>query len=103
MAGEVTKQDQALTKGAKLVSEARSELDTEMNGLRNQLSGISSGWVGGGASAFTSVMARWDADTRKIVQALDTFEANLRASEQTYNTSDEDQASTFSRLGSRLG
>lgn len=103
MAGEVTKQDQALNRGARLVSEARAELDQEMAGLRGQLSGIGSSWVGGGATAFQSVMARWDEDTRKIVQALNDFEANLRDSETTYNTSDENQASTFSRLSSRLG
>ena len=103
MAGEVSKQDQALDRGARLVSDARAELDQELASLRGQLSGIGASWVGGGATAFTSVMSRWDQDTRRIIGALNDFEANLRASEQTYNTSDENQASTFSRLSSRLG
>ena len=35
--------------------------------------------------------------------ALDEFEANLKSSEQTYNASDEQQSSTFSKLSGRLG
>jgi hypothetical protein len=48
-------------------------------------------------------MMRWDEDTRRIITALDNFEANLRTSESTYNASDEAQQQTFSRLQGRLG
>ncbi|NHC14814.1 WXG100 family type VII secretion target [Motilibacter deserti] len=103
MAGEVSKQDQALTRGARLVSEARSDLDQQLSALRGQLSGIGSAWVGSGSTAFQNVMTRWDEDTRRIINALNEFEANLQASESTYNSSDDTQASSFSRLAGRLG
>ena len=103
MAGEISKQDQALTRGAQLVAEARQDLDAQMGGLRGKLSGIGAQWTGVGASAFTQMMQRWDEDTRKVIQALDTFESNLKSSEASYVAADEEQQAAFNRLSSRLG
>jgi WXG100 family type VII secretion target len=103
MAGEVTKQDQALTRGAQMVSSARGDLEQQLSGLRGKLSGIGQQWRGAGSTAFQQVMNRWDEDSRKITSALNEFEANLRSSEQTYNANDEAQSSTFGKLSGRLG
>ncbi|MFP5336494.1 MAG: WXG100 family type VII secretion target [Actinomycetes bacterium] len=103
MAGEVSKQDQALTRGAQMVAEARSDLEQQLSALRGKLSGIGAQWRGQGSTAFQTVMTRWDENSRRIVAALNDFEANLRSSEQTYNTSDEQQASTFTNVAGRMG
>jgi WXG100 family type VII secretion target len=103
MAGHVSKQDQSLIRGAQLVSHARGELGQQLSALRGKLSGLSAQWAGAGSAAFHQVMNRWDDDTRRIITALDNFEANLRSSEQTYNAADDAQASSFSRLQTRLG
>ena len=103
MAGEISKQDQALSRAAQLVAEARQDLDQQCGALRGKLQGIGSQWVGAGATAFAQVMERWDTDTRKVVTALDDFEQNLKASESTYTAVDSSQQSTFQRLSSRLG
>ena len=103
MAGEVSKQDQAITRGAQMVSDARSELDGQLGTLRGKLAGIGAQWKGAGSSSFQGVMTRWDENTKRITGALNDFEANLRSSEQTYNTSDEAQSSSFTNLGGRLG
>lgn len=103
MAGEVSKQDQALTRGAQMVAAARGDLDQQLNSLRGKLSSIGSQWRGAGSSSFQQVMVRWDEDARRITRALDAFEENLRASEQTYNANDEAQSATFGKLSSRLG
>ncbi|MGH8867349.1 MAG: WXG100 family type VII secretion target [Actinomycetes bacterium] len=103
MSGEMSKQDQALTRGAQLVSEARSELDQQMSALRGKLAGVGAQWVGAGSAAFQQVMTRWDEDTRRIVTALNDFETNLRSSEATYTSSDDQQAQAFSRFQGALG
>lgn len=103
MSGEVSKQDQALVRGAQLVTDAKGELEGQLSGLRGKLSSIGSQWVGAGSAAFQQVMTRWDEDTRRILTALSEFEANLRSSESTYNTTDESQSSTFNQFTSRLG
>ena len=103
MAGEVTKQDQSLNRGAQMVASAKGDLDQQLTALRGKLSGIGAQWRGAGSSAFQQTMQRWDESARKITSALDEFEANLKSSEQTYNASDEQQSSTFSKLSGRLG
>lgn len=103
MAGEVTKQDQALTRGAQLVDQARGDLEQQLGSLRGKLAGIGAQWAGGGSTAFQNVMTRWDEDSRKIVAALDEFQANLRSSEQTYNAADDAQSAAFGKLSGLLG
>lgn len=103
MAGEVTKQDQALTRGAQMVDAARGDLEQQLSSLRGKMSGIGAQWVGAGSTAFQNVMTRWDEDSRKIIQALNEFEQNLRASDTTYNAADDAQSSTFGKLSGRLG
>ncbi len=103
MAGEMSKQDQALTRAAQMVQSARGDLDQQLSGLRGKLSGIGAQWQGSGSAAFQQVMVRWDESARKITSALNEFEANLQTSEQTYNAADEAQSATYSKLSGRLG
>lgn len=103
MAGEMSKQDQALTRGAQMTQSARGDLDQQLNSLRGKLAGIGAQWQGSGSMAFQNVMQRWDESARKIISALDEFEANLKQSEQTYDTTDEQQSATFGNLSGRLG
>lgn len=102
MAGEVSKQDQALTRAASMVSDARTELSGSLQSLRGKLDGIGAQWKGAGAGAFTQVMQNWNEDARKIISSLERFEENLRKSESTYTAADEAQQSTFAKLSSRL-
>ena len=60
MAGEVTKQDQALTRGAQMVSSARGDLEQQLSSLRGKLSSIGAQWRGSGSTAFQRVMVQWD-------------------------------------------
>ena len=86
-----------------MVQAARGDLDSQLNGLRGKLASIGSQWQGAGAGAFTTTMQRWDEQAKKITSALDTFEAELLASEKTYNTTDESQMQNYNNLQSRLG
>lgn len=101
MPNSFSKQEAALTRGATHVESARSELVSQLSALRGRLAGIA--WQSGGAVAFQSMMARWDEDARRILEALSSFEANLRASETTYDTTDQAQEAAYARMAGRLG
>lgn len=103
MAGEVSKQDQALTRAAGMVASARQELDGQLQGLSGKLQGIGAQWQGMGAASFTQIMEKWNTDAKKIIAALDTFENNLKKSEASYTATDEAAQSSFSKLSGRLG
>jgi WXG100 family type VII secretion target len=99
----ISKEEQALTRGAQMVQSARGDLTSQLNALRGQIAPLQTSWQGSGGASFANVMRRWDEDSAKIISALDEFEANLRASDQTYNAADEEQAANLGRLNSRLG
>src|SRR5450756_1818142 len=77
MAGEVSAADGALKAGATAVAQSRAELKQQLKALEGNLSGIGAKWKGQGAVAFGALMVRWNEDANKIINALDTFEANL--------------------------
>lgn len=103
MAGQVSAADGALERGSKIISDTRDQLNSELSALRGKLAGIGAQWQGSGSSSFQSAMNRWDEDSRKIVQALNSFEQNLRSSQTTYTQRDDSSQSSFSKLQSRLG
>lgn len=102
MAGEFSRADQALTRGATFVQSAKGDLDGQLGALRGQLQGIVSSWQGSGSTAFQTTMTRWDESARKIISALDEFEANLRSSDQTYTSADDQQAQVFNKFNGAL-
>lgn len=103
MAGEVSAADGALKAGANAVAQSRAELRRELDVLEGKLAGIGSAWKGQGAVAFTALMARWREDAKRIIEALNEFEANLNSSQSTYTAADESQSSAMSALSARLG
>ena len=60
---EDSKQEQSLTRGAQMVSAARSDLKSQLDALQGKLGGISSQWIGGGSTAFHQLMVRWQDDS----------------------------------------
>lgn len=103
MAGEVSKQDQALSRAAEMVFSARQDLDSQIKTLNGKLEQIGGQWTGVGATAFRQVMMSWDQNAKKVISALDGFQENLKRSESTYTAEDEAQQQVFSKLSSRLG
>jgi WXG100 family type VII secretion target len=101
MPNQFSKQDAALDRGATYVAAAQADLTQQLAALRSKLMGLQ--WTSGGATAFQSMMARWDDDARRILAALSGFENNLRASESTYNTTDQMQEEAYARMAGRLG
>ena len=95
--------DGAIERGAQVVGIARADLRADLAGLRDQLSGIGAHWSGEGATAFLTVMDRWDVAAGRLVDALLGFEDALRASAATYATTDEAQHRSFAALAARLG
>ena len=103
MAGEVSAADGALDRGAKIVSDSRSQLTQQLKSLEGKLASIGAQWKGSGSSAFQSTMTRWNQDSTKIISALNSFEENLKSSQSTYTSTDDSTSSSFNNLASRLG
>jgi WXG100 family type VII secretion target len=99
--GGVSAADGALARGAKIVANAKQQLDQEMKTLESRLQSLQ--WQGSGASSFRTLMERWNQDQRKLTGALDTFEQNLLSSGKTYEEKDTAAKSKMDKHAAGLG
>ena len=103
MAGEVSAQAEALSRAAKLVSEARTDLDKQCDQIREQLAGLKDHWHGAAAGAFNELYQQWEDKTRSTINALDEFEHKLKATDRAHVRIDQVSHDTMKKLESRLG
>lgn len=104
MAGEVSRQEQSLTRGALLVGEAREELGKHLSELNAELKDHGARWAGAGALAFKQVLNEWDSATKGVISELGTLQDNLLRAELNYRSADEaSSAGIKGSVASRLG
>lgn len=103
MGGEVSAADGALQRGAQIVNQSKAEIVGELNSIQNKLSGIGSSWAGSGAAAFQQTFQAWQEKSRRITNALDGFEQNLRDSQSAYSQTDDASAQSQNKFMGRLG
>lgn len=103
MGGEISAADGALQRGAKIVNDSKTEIVTELGSIANKLSGIGSSWTGSGAAAFQQTFMAWSEKAKRITNALDEFEQNLRDSQTNYSATDDASKAAQNKLMGRLG
>jgi len=94
--------DGALTRAARLVADARTDLDGIAGRLAAQLADTERQWRGAGATSFFAMHAAWDAKHRQIVAVLSDFEQALLTTEADNLRTDETQSATYARTQSAL-
>ena len=103
MADQFSAGEGVVKKSAEIVSTARADLRTQINGLRGQMEQVKAHWEGQGARSFDQVSEAWKIQTQDIVDVLDTFEANLTGSQRQYDSDDSAASSNLSKYNSMLG
>jgi uncharacterized protein YukE len=94
--------DGALSRAARLVAAARTDLDGIAARLAAQLTDTERQWRGAGATSFFAMHAAWDAKHRQIVAVLSDFEQALLATQADNLRTDEAQSATYARTQSAL-
>ena len=69
---------------------------------KSKLAGIGSSWQGEAASAFTSVMSKWDTEARKVTDALTELHSAMRSSDTKMKANEAEQAATMNKYGAQL-
>lgn len=103
MGGEVSAADGALQRGAQIVNQSKAEITGELNSIQSKLSGIGAAWTGSGSTAFQQTFQAWQEKSRRITNALDQFEQNLRDSQSAYTQTDDASAQSQNKFMGRLG
>lgn len=102
MAEVISAEEGALRKGAQAVRETKNGIDAQVKSVRGEIDQVRSYWSGGAAGSFTTLMTRWDEQTRKLNEVLVTLEEALSGTEQDQAATEEEHQSTISGLGSMM-
>jgi len=92
-----------LTRAAGMVSDAKADFDRMANNLSDQIHGYQMKWQGQGGAAFFKLHQEWTERQRRIVSALNEFEASLRSTDHDNVNTDDTQSSSMGHLSGRLG
>lgn len=103
MAGGESAFDRSLmAKAATQVGAAVGQIQGAQGRLNAAHDSTMGGWQGPAASAFTSAFGEFNADFTKVIQALNNLGDKLRASGVNYNTVEEANQTSSSKIISAL-
>jgi WXG100 family type VII secretion target len=103
MANAVSASEGAILRGAEATRAAREELANRIQTVGSHVDSLGSNFQGLAANSFRQLMVRWNEDSRRINNALETFEANLRKQSANLDQGESDQAQMYAQVASRLG
>ena len=76
-----------------------AELTEMLSKLMGRLSGLQTAWVGSGGRAFESVKIQYEADLKKLNQALLQTAEAIKTSGSSYESTDSTSASMITKSG----
>lgn len=98
----VSAEDGAILRGADIVGSTRSDMTTHVNTLRSDMESIATTQLDGqAATQFRQLMRRWDEDANRLIGALDNFETDLRGTQSSLDSTDEEQAQQYASAGTQ--
>ncbi|MGI8817158.1 MAG: WXG100 family type VII secretion target [Pseudonocardia sp.] len=92
-----------MQRAAQQVAAVNERVQADLSALRNQLAPLAGAWRGEASRAFQGLMARWDADARKLNDALRDIGESIQGSGQSYARQEEQQAQSLSAISGALG
>jgi WXG100 family type VII secretion target len=99
----LSKTDDVLLVAAGDVGVTRAQLTGDLTALRARLEQLARRWEGRGHRAFQDAIDAWQQTADRVIGALDGFEAQLRASDDTYLSADDQVSGALSRYAGLLG
>ncbi|MGH3450020.1 MAG: WXG100 family type VII secretion target [Haloechinothrix sp.] len=84
------------------VSDNKTTIDQELRKLRGNMEATAGQWEGGAATAFRSLMTRFDEDALKLSEALQGISELLQSAGSQYEAQEEEHSQSFSGITSAL-
>lgn len=84
------------------VRSARGEVDGDLKALATVVSELQSAWQGDASRAYQGVMARWNNDASKLLQALDQIADLLDKSASQHQVNEQEQQGMMARFNTGL-
>ncbi|ANY07442.1 hypothetical protein AFB00_15345 [Pseudonocardia sp. HH130630-07] len=92
-----------MTRAAGRVQEVSTAVNGELSGLRSRLEATRGQWVGSAATAFTVLMAEWDAEAKRLNAALADISEQLGGTAVAYQQVEDENTRGVSAITSALG
>lgn len=101
MSGFQTQTDQMRSTAGR-VDDVNNAIQSQLSSLRGEIAGVGSHWKGSASVTFQQLMQRWDADAKKLSDALQSISEQISASGRTYQAQEEDSAQKVREAGAPL-
>lgn len=101
MAG-VAMDTETVAQGATDTVNAKLSVDGNLDRLKALCDELAASWTGAGATAFNQVMQQWDAESAKLLEALQEIADQLDSSSAAQAEMDADSQSDFSNFDGDL-
>ncbi|MFE4973753.1 WXG100 family type VII secretion target [Kitasatospora sp. NPDC056651] len=96
MAGQFTMTAQEMLAFAKQIEEAIGKIEAEKTKLLGTVSGITSGWQGQAANAYSDLQRRVNDDIEALKRSLDAIKNAIELTTKQYAATEEEQKAMFS-------
>lgn len=103
MAGAFSTGSVEMTTAVTKMDEAHAQLQQSVTTLMNEVQELTGSWAGTAASAFTSLMGRFQTDMNSLNSDLQNISDQVGANNKTYQAREEDNSSSLSNIAGRLG
>ena len=84
------------------VQSVRQEVDGELGKLRGVVDMLAAAWQGAAGAGFQNLMSRWDADSRRLADAMSAISDMLSESGTSHQVTDDEQQQVMNRFSSVL-
>ncbi|MBV9843520.1 MAG: WXG100 family type VII secretion target [Kutzneria sp.] len=87
---------------AKDIQNVEQEIQGSVSKLMSDIAPLQSSWKGQAATAFHSLMERFNEDARKLNQALNDIATQMKTASGTYAQQEQEQSHSISSVANRL-
>jgi WXG100 family type VII secretion target len=91
-----------LHQAAREIRAANDDVNKHLATVRGAAEVLGSAWTGQAATAFTGLMARWDADAKQLAAAMQDIARLLDESANRHQSMDEESMSVLNRMDSSV-
>lgn len=98
MAGESAVNRAAMTTAYNELQSAVDQVKAQQSRLSGFQADLQGGWVGDASSAFASAYTAFNADFTKVIQAMQTMQEKLVATEKRYAANEAEQTASAHRV-----
>jgi WXG100 family type VII secretion target len=102
MAGETIVNRQAMATAYAQIQEAVDQVKSQQSQLAGFQSSLEAGWAGEASSAFTAAYTAFNGDFTKVLNALQSIQERLVATDRQYTANETAQTQAANRVASQL-